>query len=73
MMAVVGHSFCATVFDQRTWLYHSILVTRRPATFIFPATQLIVVASYLWLFVEAMHQIVASASLNRRMPHPANS
>jgi hypothetical protein len=64
MVAVVVQSFWATVFSQALAPeFHHILLTRQPGSLCFLALQLLLVAGYLWLFVEAMQHIVRSGSL----------
>ncbi len=57
--AVVVHSFWATVFSQALGPeMHRLLLARDPAALFFLALQLLVIAGYVWLFVEAMRHVV---------------
>ena len=59
MVAVVVQSFWATVFDlPLAPAFHQILLSQRPAALFFLALQILIVAGYLWLFIESLQQIV---------------
>ncbi len=65
--AVVVHSFWATVFSQALGPeMHRLLLARDQKAIVFLALQLVVVAGYLWLFVEAMRKVVRGG----RRPEP---
>jgi hypothetical protein len=58
MVAVVVQSFWATVFDlPLAPQFHAILLTHRPAGPVFLLLQLMIVAGYLWLFMDAFQKV----------------
>ena len=65
VIAVVAHSFWATVFDQfLAPAFHQSLMAGRPAAFLFLILQVFLVAGYLWLLVETISQIRFLAKKN---------
>lgn len=65
MVAVVVQSFWATVFSQPLAPgFHLLLLERRPAAFLLLALQVLIVAGYLWLLIEAVRRITGSERLS---------
>jgi hypothetical protein len=62
VIAVVGHSFWATVFEQAPASeIHISLLSKRPAVFVLLVLQVLLVAGYLWLLADALKRLTGAS------------
>jgi hypothetical protein len=62
-LAIITHSFWATVFLQFTApVFHEALVHRLPEAFLFLLLQVALVAGYIWLLVQSVAELLRAGS-----------